>query len=247
MNLYRLQKPAGLVIGALTICHTLCAQAGIRRVMEFREETSTTVTLQELQHVVPREARAEMEKAERARLKHQLEEEIDHLKKAVRIDPENITARNNLGVCLAATEPTSAIAQWEEAIKVNPQKGLLFNNLAAGYVLVHNLEAAERAARASVELDRTTLRARALLGLVLYEKHKYTAETLALLERASIEYSMTHVFAAKVLIERGEFQKARAHIQAYLSSAEVEYRNDANRMLDFIDQTRQTREPPQNQ
>jgi len=205
--------------------------------MQFHEDTSMTVTLHELQHVVPKEARAEMEKAERAKLKHDAGQELDHLKKAVRIDPEFIAARNNLGICLLENEPASAITQWEEAIKIDPHNGLLFNNLAVGYVLAHNLEAAERAARMSIELDRTTNRARALLGLVLYQRHKYTEEALTLLERACDDYPTTHVFVAQLLVRRGEFQKARTHVQAYLSGGYMDHREDASRMLDFIDQT----------
>lgn len=244
MTLYRSQKPVIHISAALAFCCSLCAQTGIRPTLEFREDKSAVVTLQELQHVIPRESLAEMDKANRARLKHQPEQVIDHLKRAVLIDPENISARNNLAVCLVESELASAIAQWEEAIKVNPRKGLLFNNLAIGYVLAHNLEAAERAARAAVDLDRTTNRPRAVLGLVLYEEHKYNGETLSLLEHASVEYPMTHVYAAKVLFDQGEYQKARTHARAYLSSGETEHRKAVSEMLDLIDQT-PTSEPDQ--
>jgi len=242
MDLHITQRTAGWITAAWIICQSLCAQTGIRPTWEFREDTSLTVTLQELRHVVPRAAQAEMEKAYKAGLRHQPEQELEHLRKAILIDPEYIAARNNLGVCLLEIEPASAIVQWEEAIKVNPHKGLLYNNLAIGYVLIRNLEGAERAARMAMELDRTTNRARALLGFVLYEEHKYTAETSALLERASSEYDITHVFAARVLMERGEFQKARTHIQAYLSGGDTEYRKDASELLDFIDHSGQARD-----
>lgn len=229
------QNPLVWITVALMICPSLCAQSGIWPAQRLRENTPSTVTVQELRHVVPKEAQAEMEKADRAKLRHQSEQAIDHLKKAVLIDPEYIAARNNLGLCLLPIEPTAAIAQWEEAIKVNPRKGMLFSNLAIGYGVIDNLEAAERAARTSMELDRTSDQARAVLGVVLYEEHKYNAETLALLERASSQYPMTFVFAAKVLVERGDFQKARAHTQAYLSSGDMEYRGDASEILGLID------------
>jgi Tfp pilus assembly protein PilF len=241
------QRTAGWITATLIICQSLCAQTGLPPTKEFRDDTAATVTLHELRHVVPREAQTEMEKAYKAGLKHQSEQELEHLKKAVLIDPEYIAARNNLGVCLMAIEPVSAIAQWEEAIKVDPRKGLLYNNLAIGYVVIHNLEHAERAARMALELDRTTNRVRALLGLVLYQEHKYTAETYALLERSSNDYAMTHVFAAMVLMDQGHFQKARTHVQAYLSSGETEYRKDASEILDFIDRTGRAREASPNQ
>jgi len=246
MHQYRRQTTVGWITAALTICHSLFAQTGIRPAIQFRDETSPTVTLQELQHVVPSEARAEMEKAEKARMKHQRDQQIDHLKKALHLDPENVAARNNLSICLVPIDLASAIAHWEEAIRINPHIGLLFSNLAVGHALNHNLEAAEDAARRSIELDRTNSRARALLGLLLVEQHKYTTEALTLLERSANEYPMTYVFAAKTLIERGEFEKARAHIQKYLSDADMEYRDDAAEMLDFINRIGHPRELSQN-
>ena len=241
-DLYMTQRTAGWITAAFVISQSLCAQTGIRSAEGLRESLPITVTLQELAHIVPKAARVEMEKADRAKLKHQPEQEIDHLRKAVQIDPEYIAARNNLAVRLVATEPAAAIAEWEEAIRLDPHQGLLFNNLAVAYMTIRNLEAAERAARTSVELDRTSERARAVLGVVLCLQRKYTAETSALLERASDDYAIVHVFAAKVFVERGELQKARTHVQAYLSSSQTEFRKNALEMLDFIDRTGQTRE-----
>ena len=60
-----------------------------------------------------------MEKAERARAKNRTDEAIVHFEQAILIDPEFVTARNNLGALylrLAKLEP--AIAQLEEAAKV---------------------------------------------------------------------------------------------------------------------------------
>jgi tetratricopeptide (TPR) repeat protein len=242
MDLHITQRTAGWITAALITCQSLCGQTGTRPALEFREDPPPAVTFQELQHRVPKEARAEMEKADRAKLKHQREQAIEHLKKAILIDPEYIAARNNLGVWLLPIEPESAIFQWEEAIKVNPRKGLLYHNLAIAYFVIHNLEGTERAARMALDLDRTANRVRAVLGLVLYEEHKYTEETCALLARASDEYAMTHVFAAQVLMVLGQMQEARTHVQAYLSSGEMEYRSHASKMLDSIDHTGQARD-----
>jgi len=242
MKMYKHLRTIGWNTAALILCGGLYAQTDFRRTVDFREETSPTITFQELQHVVPRRAREEMEKAYRAKLKHNPADEIDHLRKAVLIDPEYIAARNNLGVCLLAIEPASAIVQLEEGIRINPHKGALFNNLAVGYTLIHDLWAAELAARKSIELDRTANSSRALLGAILYDQQRYSAETLALLERGCKEYPVSHIYAASVLMKRQEFQKARVHIQAYLSSGETEHRWNASEMLDIIDHADETRD-----
>jgi hypothetical protein len=101
-----------------------------------------------------------------------------------------------------------------------------------------NLDAAERAARAFMELDGTN-EARALLGLVLHEQHEYTTETLALLERSGDDYPTARVLAARVLIELGQIRKAKAHLQAYMSEGNMERRREASELLDYIDQREQ--------
>jgi tetratricopeptide (TPR) repeat protein len=240
----RPQIAAGWIV-AFAICHTLCAQTTFRPPVVFSETATAPVTLQELQHVVPKNARAEMEKAVKAMRKHDWAQAVDRLRKAVAIDAEFVEARNNLGICLFFSDPTSAITQWEEAIKIDPNKGLLFKHLAVGYAAARNLEAAERAARKFLALDGT-IEARALLGFVLHEEEKYTAETVGLLERSAADYPTAHVFAARVLLNQGQSRRANEHLHAYLSRGEMERRQEASELLDYIHRMELTQKPAQN-
>ena len=223
------------IAAALSVCDSLCGQTGMGPALEFDEGAKLTMTVQELRHAVPRGARSEMERADEAKLKHQPKQEIDHLKRAIQIDPEYVAARNRLGIRLFAIEPASAIAQWEEGIKVDPHRGALFANLAAGYLLIGKPEPAERAARTAVDLEKTSNQARTLLGFALYEEHKYTAEALVLVERASDRFPEAHLFAARMLLEWREFDKARIRIQSYVSSGDKENLGEASEMLGFIE------------
>lgn len=203
---------------------------------------SNTVTAQELHHKVPKKARKEVEKAERARAKNRMDEAIVHFKQAISIDPELVAARNNLAaIYLRAAQPEPAIAQLEEAAKIDPKHPVLFRNLAVGYAMIHNLEAAERAARVTVGLDRTGGRAPLLLGYVLMEQRKFTEEALQCFERARDEYPLAHLLAAQVLVAQGHSEKARSEIYTYLSSGEQNFRATATRWLDLIDQGQQKR------
>jgi len=196
---------------------------------------SNLVTFQELQHRVPKKAREEMEKGERARAKNQTDEAILRYKSAISIDPEYVAARNNLAAMyLRAAEPEAAIAQLEEAVKSDPRQPALFTNLAVGYTMIKNLEAAERAARLTVDLDRTSGRAPLLLGFVLIQQRKFTEEALQCFERVRDQYPLAHFLAAQVLVVQGHSERAKSELQTYLSSSDHDFRETANRWLDLI-------------
>ena len=138
-----------------------------------------TVTIQQLRHVVPKNALKEVEKAKQAYAKHQMAETIDHLKNVIGFDPEFAGARNDLAVVYLQMEnPGQAIDQLEEAIKTDPHNPLFFSNLAVGYVAVNRLADAERAARTTVDLDGAARYPRYLLGTTLVYQHKFTDEAL---------------------------------------------------------------------
>jgi len=204
-------------------------------------DSSNTVTVQALNHKVPKKARKEVEKAERARAKNRTDEAIVHFKLAISIDPEFVAARNNLAVLhLMTTQPEPAIAQLEEAVKIDPKNPSLFRNLTIGYSMIHNFEAAERAARLRVSLDRTGGgHARLLLGFVLIKQRKFTEEALQCFERARDEYPLAHLLAAPVLIAQGNSERAKSEIHSYLSTGEQDFRATATRWLDLIDQGQQ--------
>jgi tetratricopeptide (TPR) repeat protein len=201
---------------------------------------SYIVTIQELHHTVPKKARKELEKAERARAKHRTDEAIDHFKQAILIDPEFVAARNNLAaIYLVAENPEPAVAQLEEAVKIDPNNPTLLRNLTVGYAMMHKFDAAERAARLRVGLDRTSGHAIMLLGFVLIQQRKFTGEALQCFERRRSEYPLAHLLAAMVLIEQHSSERAKFEIQAYLSSGQQEFRAFATHWLDLIDQGEQ--------
>src|SRR5438128_850874 len=102
----------------------------------------------------------------------------------LRSNPELVAARNDLAVHLMERDPKRAIAEFQEAIKIDPHHPILWGNLAVEYAVQDQFAEAERIARVAASLDRTSLRPQILLGIALVEQHKYTPEALACLERA---------------------------------------------------------------
>jgi Flp pilus assembly protein TadD len=162
-NLYQKTITPGLISTILFFGPLLSGQTALRS----SPIDAKVVTLHQLQHKVPKAAREEMDKAIKAMHEHRCDDEIEHLGNALRIDPEYVAARNNLAVCLLKNDPASAIAQLEEAIRIDPHDAILFHNLAIAYIITHKLDAAERAARSAVHLNRTDTRMRSALEVIL--------------------------------------------------------------------------------
>jgi len=229
MALYRIPR---LVSTSFFIAPMLLCQTGLR----INEARPNIVSVHELSHRVPRAAQAEMNKANKARLKQGCDDAVEHLRNAVRIDPDYVAARNNLATCLMDTDPVSAAAELEKAIEIDPHHAMLFHNLALAYLVSNKLEAAERAARNALNLDGILTRSRVVLGIVLVQEQKYTAEALAYLESGRQEYPIAGMFSALVLMDQGQWSRARLGIDTYLSSEDPSYRSHAERWLREIDQ-----------
>ena len=200
-------------------------------VLQSRSNGSNLVTLQELQHVVPKAAQAEFAKWKTADSKGRMDQAIGHLYRAIAIDPEFVAARNNLAIHLMKTDPKRAIVEFEEAIKVDPHHSILWGNLAVGYAVQDQFPEAERTARMAASLDRASLRPQVLLGIALVEQHKYTPEALACLERARQEYPLASLYAAKIFKAYGELEKAKSAVHAYLATGQQLHRDEAFRWL----------------
>ena len=204
---------------------------------QHHDVDSQTITFQQLRHVIPKKAIKEKESADKALDENQKEEAIGHLKAAIRIDPGFVRARNDLAVVYVwMGNPDPAIEQLNEAIKLDPHLPRLYMNLGIGYIVAGKFDDAERAARVAVDLDRAGTLPRFVLGSALYYQAKFTEETLQCAERTRDQHPVAHLFAARIFLERREFEHARGEIQAYLSGNQPSpaFVTVANSWLDYI-------------
>jgi len=201
---------------------------------------SSVVTIQQINHRIPPKAHAEAIKAEKARLAHKTEEAVRHYYQAILIDPQFVAARNNLAFLFQESDPESAVKQLEEAVKIDPHNALLFRNLTIAYARSHRFDAAERAARTNVDLDRTGGHAALmLLGFALMDRQKFTDEALQCFDRSREEYADADLFAARVLMGQGKLATAKARLRTYLCMPEPQYAEVANDWLELIDRHEQ--------
>ena len=166
--------------------------------------SSFTISLRELAHHIPKRAQKEYAIAMKAFEKQQEVEATRHLKEAVAIDPEFLSAINNLGVMYARTNQLDeSIEHFNRAIAINPGIAYLYGNLAIVYLVRRGYEDAERAARQSLNVDPSNIRAMLFLGISLVKQNKFTKEAEHNLRVAASELPRKVLARSRTVKERG--------------------------------------------
>jgi tetratricopeptide (TPR) repeat protein len=204
-------------------------------VPRWKPYTSGIVTAEQLRHRTPAKAKDETEKGNKAFQRARIDDAIRHYRLAIAVDPSLVAARNNLAVCLVESDLPAAVDQLEQAVEADPHQLVLYRNLTLAYAFSSRFGDAERAGRTAMDLDRTgDQTARFLLGWVLASEHKYTAETLQLLNGASHTIPLAHLLAGGALLNGGEYAGAKKEIETYLSTNEAQFRDVANEWLSTV-------------
>ena len=115
----------------------------------------------------------------------------------------------------AAGDVTSAIAKYQEIIKLAPRLGPAYNNLGLLYFKQRDFEKAALILQEGLTVDPKMPSASALLGISLYQLGKYS-EAKAPLEKAltaNPEDNNAELFLARALIRLEDHRKAAEHLQ----------------------------------
>jgi Flp pilus assembly protein TadD len=135
----------------------------------------------------------------RALDKGQYDQALRYLTEAVRLDPDYVEARVDLGAAYAKTGlPEQALGQYEQAFKLEPNVPVLHSNKAAALVMLGRGEEAEQAARRAVQLDPKSIDANYMLGIAMMMQGKITPETAARLAMAVKKHPRSRAFLAEV-------------------------------------------------
>lgn len=192
---------------------------------------SGVISVQRLQHKVPKKARKEYERAEDAMEKGDVEKSIRHLEKAVRLDPEYVEALNNLGArYMRLNQHEKAVASFQAAIELDPSATVVQQNLAAALIAVGDPKSAELTIRRSLE-QSNNVKGRYLLGLALYQQKQYDQETVDLLQSCEDQFPNARLALAVVQANMGNRELAREALQSYIANEQAPNRQQAMAML----------------
>ena len=153
------------------------------------------VSVERLRHPAPAEADKELRLAQKARMRGDLLETVEHLDRAIAFYPGFTEAHIELGaVRLQQGQIENALAALERAAAINSTSLAARLNLAVVQLQADRLPSAENTARQAVALDPRSPRAHYLLAVTLERqgnREAAAAELRAYLEMDGLAYRTT--------------------------------------------------------
>lgn len=204
---------------------------------------SGSVTFAALSHKVPRKVRNELKAAEEARRRGDHEKSVEHLQKALRLDPDSAAAHNDIATDYIGLEKyEAALVELDRAEKLDPAAAVVPMNRAACLLQMGRLPEAETAARRAVQLNGASPRTRYALGLVLAKERKFTPEAIENLLSASAGLPSARLLAAQIYYDKGRVSDAREQLRKYLAGCSGEsckkIRNSLAQLETVVDSTK---------
>jgi hypothetical protein len=203
---------------------------------------SATVSVHRLQHKPPRKAVREFHRSLAVR-DTDLAQSVQHLLRAVEIDPGFLEAQNNLGCAyIRLGRHEEALRCLTRAAALDPAEATVFSNLAIALLRTGRYGDAEQAARRALRLGAAASSVNYLLGASLAMQRKYTRETLNNLRQAAGAIPAAHLLAGKVLLGLGNEDDAANEFRAYLDSGAPASREQVQDWLAALERRAETRQ-----
>jgi hypothetical protein len=145
------------------------------------------ISVRELQ--LPAAAMKEFRRSEKSISSRDFLSAADHLKKALRIEPDFVQAHNNLGATYMELEKfEDAISEFKKTIELDPKMEAPYRNMSLSLFELGRYSEAEVAARQAVALNPLHGAARYTLGRALAAQGSTSAETEELLRGTLAEF-----------------------------------------------------------
>lgn len=191
-----------------------------------------TVSAKALQHKVPSKAAKEFARSIKAAEKGDTQTAIEHLEKAIQIDPDYMEAHNNLGSqYIQVDKYDQALAHLQKACELDPGASMPQVNLATVLLMRKDFAAAETAARRALDLDPRLSGARFTLAISLLELNKEIDEAIQQLQRIADDIPRAHIVLARFYEAQGDKEKAGSELKLYLAKASPAERQELQTWL----------------
>jgi len=201
-----------------------------------QEVPSGTVSVAQLKHKVPKQARKEFNKAEALFEKKDVEGSLEHLRRATELDPEYLEAQNNLGSrLLYSGKAAEALSTFQQAAKLDPSSAKVQTNIAVTMLELKQFEEAEHVARRAADMQGADARAKYILALSLYGQKKFTPEAVSLLQRSQDQFPNAKIALAAVQASLGRVSEAKTALTSYLNSGQPARRREVESFLSALD------------
>jgi len=193
----------------------------------------------ELEQKVPASAKKEYERATKLIDKGDIQDGIEHLKQALSICPDYLSAHNALGVqYLRLKQFDQAADQFERSLKLNPK--YFDSRLNLGLVLIEQRKynEAKNHLTEAISIDSARPAAHLWLGIALLQDNDLAGaerELTKALMMGDSQFLVARYYIAHVHLRRGEPGEAARELKAYLEQApNGEQSGDARRLLEQL-------------
>jgi tetratricopeptide (TPR) repeat protein len=182
--------------------------------------TDGVISLQQLRHKVPPQARKAFDAGEQALAKGDLVQARSSFQEAVTIDPEFADAHNELGGAEAGLKHLpEAAEQFQKAIELVPEHPMALPNLSIVLAKMDRLKEAAQVARRALQITPTDGRLHYIVAANLLRENGTMQEVVSEFERAVGSVPAAHLVLAELFARQDRVSDAREHLQAYLAIA----------------------------
>ncbi len=179
-----------------------------------------TVSLHQLTHKVPAQARKAFDKGEQAKSKGRHEQAAEFFRQATVADPEYADAFSELGAEESAQgDLPHAVEHFQKALDIAPDHAVAISNLSIALAKMRRYDEASAAARRALQYMPASGKLRFVLATSLLLSKGDSDEVLSNLERSTDEIPRAHLVAARLLMQRGRRAEALQHVEDYLHAA----------------------------
>lgn len=202
-------------------------------------EVGGSATVSIAQYKVPKKAREQYRKAQKAVAERKVEEAHGFLAKALEIHPEYAEALTMRGLLhLEAKNTEGAISDFDKAIKADAAHAMAYIALGAAYNLSHRFDEALASLDRGVALAPQSWQAYFEMGKAHIGKGDYQAAVRVLDKSQNMsdgKYPLIHLLKAHALLAVKQYQDAMAELQAFVDQApQSPHAADARNTLDQV-------------
>jgi tetratricopeptide (TPR) repeat protein len=142
---------------------------------------------------------------------------VEHLNKAIAIDPQFADAYNNLGAARSALgHLEEAKDAFEKASELVPDHPLALANLSIVLYKLKQFEDCAIVARRALRLNPTLLNIQYILAISLSMQNGNETEALGYLDHVALEIPQARLLAANILVRIARPEDAAKQLESYL-------------------------------
>ncbi len=193
------------------------------------------ISVERLQHKVPRKAMKALRRAFRARRSGDREKMISWLAEAVTRDPDFYDAHAHLGLALLKSgQAERSLAHFKRGMELDPNCYEPYAHFSLALYHLKSYPEAESAAREALRLSQHSTLAHYALALSLSAQDRLYEEAIASFQRASRDYFHSHLEASRFHYRRGQKHAAYTELKQYLNTNPPIHREKIERWLEQL-------------